>query len=189
MLVIWWKYCMHMLFSDNKSKNSNQRYVGRMQTHIHCGLIQGKFQWLLSWGIPCLTSICNMHLFVPHSWLVLLTLQKLQLCFCSHTMLICYCTCGNELLKAQGRWITHLPPANSPSLHLFSCCRISENVSKGKVIHPRSSDKRSALTPEMEGNIWTEESQWCCLSADSALALLTMLVLTLLCAFFEGECF
>lgn len=126
-----------------------------MQTHIHCGLIQGKFQWLLSWGIPCLTSICNMHLFVPHSWLVLLTLQKLQLCFCSHTMLICYCTCGNELLKAQGRWITHLPPANSPSLHLFSCCRISENVSKGKVIHPRSSDKRSALTPEMEGNIWT----------------------------------
>lgn len=68
MLVIWWKYCMHMLFGDNKAKNSNQRYVGRMQTHIHCGLIQGKFQWLLSWGIPCLTSICNMHLFLVHGW-------------------------------------------------------------------------------------------------------------------------
>lgn len=132
---------MYILFGDKESKNSNQRYEGRMQTHIHCGLIHGRFQWLRSWGIPCSTSIYNMPLFVSHSHLGLLTLQKLLLCFYSHTMLICYCkcTCGNELLKEQGRWTTHLPPANSP-LSLFSCCRISKNISKGKVIHPKISD-------------------------------------------------
>lgn len=128
---------MNMLIGDNKSKNSNQRYIGRMQTHIHHGLIHGKFQWLQSSGIPSSTSIWNMLLFVFHSHLGLLTLQKPQLCFCSHTTLICYCkcTCGNELLKEQGRWITHLLPANPPSLSLFSSCRISKNIYNGKVIH------------------------------------------------------
>lgn len=72
-----------MLIGDNESKNSDQRYVGRMQTHIHCGLIHGKFQWLQSWGIPCSISIYNVLLFGFCSHLVLLTLQNYS-CVSTH---------------------------------------------------------------------------------------------------------
>lgn len=139
-------------------------------------------------------SLLNQHLqhaFVCFSFtFVADDTAEVKLCFYSHTMLMCYCkcTCGNELLKEQGSWITHLPPANSPSLSLFSCCRISKNISKGKVIHPKCSDKRSVSLQKIE-SISTEESQWCCLPAAPALALHTMLVLALLHAFFRGECF
>lgn len=151
-----------MLYGYKKSENNIQRWVGRMQMHLHCHLGHGKFQWLLSWGIPYQTSIYIVLLFALHSWklTMLLILQKLRLCFWSYMVHIHYCkyTCMNELLKQKGMWIAHLPPANSPCLSLFSCCRISKNICKGEMIHVRSSNKRSALfrpTPEKEGKCLT----------------------------------
>lgn len=140
-----------------------QRWAERMQIHLHCHLAMVNSSDSCLGAFPTKPAFCFYLLFIP-GWklTILLTLQKLWLCFLSHMAHIHYCkyTFMNELLKQQGMWIAHLPPANSPCLGLFSCCRISKNISKGKTIHLRSSSKRSALfrpTPEKEGKCLTRQ--------------------------------